>query len=398
VSEGGWRNKHGVTLSTTRLSFRHSPVPQPDLMDRELAPMKGTSVRSGRFEASVTNVPKHYRGPSGPQPSLRPTPHLALTISIAFTLASSLGSCSSRIRESSLSISTDGVVSTSINGFPVDLVVDTGSTHTILLRDASQDLAARAIPWPNGTASFRDSQGQSKNIVQCIVDVECVIGSTRVSIPRLPLLEANKNNISSTITLVPKIDGLLGMDVLGELVLWFDQLHHRISVLDPLNLMDTLNYHDRRVLAILPLNRSQRGPRVKIQVDGSVDFDLLFDTGSAHTSLPIGAAAQLMLQAGTHLLKPQTFDVTSSVGNIVGSYTIPAWNGSSQGWLGEMSEPRPIFHLRKLYLGSVEVRDVPIVETDRIPTLGRDVLSRFEWIWHGPQGKVLLLGSNGDRR
>jgi hypothetical protein len=120
---------------------------------------------------------------------------------------------------------------------------------------------------------------------------------------------------------------------------------------------------------------------------------LLLDTGAERTSLPPGTAARLGLRSGAHLVHGESLDVVAPDGTVLGKYTTPAWDGSEQGWLGARSGPRPLFHLPRLALGPHVVRDLPVTESDRAPALGRDVLARFDWIWHGPRNELLLLSA-----
>ena len=135
-----------------------------------------------------------------------------------------------------------------------------------------------------------------------------------------------------------------------------------------------------------------------MRLDGSVEVELLLDTGAESTSLPQGLAAQLALPSGYAHERERREKGAESIrqqleeaGLVVHDVKVHDTDGSSAGVHGVMTGPRPVYRLRSLQLGDREVRDLVVVEDEDTPVLGRDVLAKFDWILHGPRSELWLL-------
>lgn len=302
-----------------------------------------------------------------------------------------LVACAERPEGPPIPLTRDGLIQTVVSGVPLHLVLDTGATDTIVRHEALASLEREMREWPRGGAAFHDSRGSVQKIEACLPNAAVALGGTQVVVPALALFPPQRQTSAEVARFLPARDGLLGMDVLGSLVLWVDLPNQQLRVLSPTQLDASLKRAGRDVVHRVPLSGTAREPRIRVQLERSKEVELLMDTGAEHTSLPLGTAAELGLQSGKHLVHDESMDLVSPDGTVVGKYAVPAWDGSSQGWLGMSSGPKPLFHLGSIALGPHEVRDLPVTESDRVPALGRDFLGRFDWIWHGPRRELLLL-------
>lgn len=323
------------------------------------------------------------RAEPGHSPQRRRAPLLFASLALV--------ACSERPEGPPIPLTRSGLIQTVVSGVPLHLVLDTGATDTIVRREAVASLEGDMKEWPRGAAAFHDSRGSVQEIDACLPNAAVALGSAQVVVPALALFPRQGQRAVEVARFLPTRDGLLGMDVLRSVVLWVDFPKQQLRVLSPTQLDASLKRAGRDVVHRVSLSGTAREPRIRVQLEGSKEVELLMDTGAEHTSLPLGTAAELGLPPGKHLVHDESLDLASPNGTVVGKYTAPAWDGSSQGWLGVSSGPKPLLHLRSIAVGPHEVRDLPVTESDRVAVLGRDFLGRFDWVWHGPRGELWLL-------
>lgn len=307
----------------------------------------------------------------------------------ALIAAVALSACSGQDGDCIIPMTRDAVISATLGGVPVDLVLDTGSTGTVVCRDAVARLESKIVKLHANKPVFVDSQGAKQSLSEYLEDVTISIGNKCVTAPKIMLYPPRVNEQRDMIFVPP--DGLLGLDFLLGQVLWIRS--REVQVIERSSLEACLERVGRVIDQRIPLADIENGPKVRVRIEGIEDVQLLLDTGSARTSLPFGAARRLGMGSGEHLLKAERLDVVDAKGVVVGAYEAPAWDGSTQGWSGSRSGPRPIWHLKSLKIGNHEVQDVPVTEDERFPKLGRDVLGQIDWIWHGPSQEILILRS-----
>jgi len=300
---------------------------------------------------------------------------------VALTFAA-LPSCA--FVESELPLDRAFVTTATIDGMPLSILLDTGSTHCLLsqrfVTGSGLDLAR------TGAVVTVDSTGSER--VSDVARAENLrIGDVLFDPFELPVL---------ALPAAFPADGLLGMSALGGFAWCFDVSSGELLILHPDRAAERLAARGLRVTATLPLGDDPHRPTVTVRVNDEVELPLLLDTGAARTTLPAEAIAALALPSGDALSRRQAeqraaelrrslaaqglavdVQVTSGDGRAVGIHDTPI---ETSYW-----------HVRSLTLGALHASDLVVASTTRGGALGLDVLSAHPWLLHGPRRQLWLL-------
>lgn len=311
-----------------------------------------------------------------------------------------LGACGSSLQPSTIALDSAFQCRVRIAGQEMALLIDTGAESTSIYADAARRLGLETGPVEGAVVVLTDSSGSEREHREFVKDVSFELGEltcTATAILCLPRAAfASDTRAGVTIARAAEHDGILGMDFLAQMVLWFDAPAGELHVLSTDTVDAFLAEHGRGVAERLTLSGGSR-PHVQVGLHGELDIELLLDTGADSTSVPAGTAARLGLDPGDALEKERrerkAAEITQALrdaGLQVTGIEVAEPDGSTVGVHGVPSGPRPLHRLRELRLGGRVVRDLVVVE-DESPVLGRDVLATFDWILHGPNRELWLV-------
>ncbi|MFN4296403.1 MAG: aspartyl protease family protein [Brevundimonas sp.] len=234
---------------------------------------------------------------------------------------------------------------------PFHFVIDTGATRTTLALELADSLALEPGP---------------EVVVHGVVDAE---RARTVIVPRLDFASSRIPNLIAPV--FPRarlgIDGLLGVDVLGDYRLVFDMAAERVSLLRS----PRTAYVQRMDVDVSRINRANelRGHReygqltvTDVAADG-VDVAAFIDSGAQHS---IGNMALFNSLA---VRRPTLRD--------------HIWETPIIGVTGQTTTGR-LAYLRALRLGRSQVRDLPVLFAD---------LHAFR-IWRLTETPALLMGAD----
>lgn len=266
------------------------------------------------------------------------------------------------------------------------LMLDTGSTGSLLRPEAAQRLGLEPAP-PVAGATATDSLGVTRSIAQFAHMRGLVLGATPFPdflVPVTPLSDWFP------------AEGILGMDVLGGNVWIFDVPAARVTLIDESRLDAELAATARRIVARVPLRGAFHKPFVTVQLQGTTDIELLLDTGAENTNLPAKTIAALALRDGEPLERRRAAEREARLresfekqGVKVTSVTTTR-TGSSVGLHGVTGPSGAPAWLDRLELGGVRFDDVCVYPRDE-GLLGADVLGSVPFVFHGLRREIWVL-------
>ncbi len=328
-----------------------------------------TGITGQRFEARVR--------------SLRMPILLRCTCPISLLLAACGG-----VRTSTVPLTDTFVVEANADGQALRLMLDTGSTCSVMRPEAAQRLGLEPAPPPAG-ATATDSQGVTRTIAQFAHMRGLVLGTTTFRdflVPVMPLTDWFP------------VDGILGMDWIGANVWIFDVPAARVTLLDESRLDAELAATARRIVARVPLRVVENKPFVTVQLQGTTDIELLLDTAAQHTNLPAKTIAALALRDGEPLVRRRAAEREARLkeafeqqGVKVTSVTTTR-TGTSVGLHGVSGPSGAPAWLDRLELGGVRFDDLCVYPRDE-GLLGADVLGCVPFVFHGPRSEIWLLAA-----
>lgn len=291
------------------------------------------------------------------------------------------------------SVPMDGAfgIDATLDGKAVRVVLDTGSTHSALTRAVVDRLGLALRPAPE--AQVTDASGVTRGVDGLAHASGLRIGATtwlNFEVPCLAFLAHFER------------DGLIGMEVLGSAVWWFDAPAKVVHVMPEAHVDDALAERGHRVLAKLPLGGDRARPFVRVRLEDKVDAELLLDTGAEGTSLPADLVATLALPPGDELARQRADERAARIqadleaqlaerGSKVGVQVRVEPAESAAVGVHGVPEPRSLHHLRTLELGGQRFADMLVSANPRHGVLGRDVLGRLPWLLHGPRQELWVL-------
>ena len=171
-----------------------------------------------------------------------------------------------------------------VNGQPMRMMLDTGATHTVLHHTSADKI--KNARWPDTSKmKFKSNSVQRPKIL--IADLQVGPGSAPQHAVIVVSLDAVRGMLNE------KIDGIVGMDILGSLPFTFDLKNKQYYWGAP----------EKAKLVPLKGKEDPNG-RLLMQVkSGKQDFHLLLDTGSSVTRIfkdhwAPGAAGEISAQIG----------------------------------------------------------------------------------------------------
>jgi len=282
-------------------------------------------------------------------------------------------------------------VDATIDSQPVRMMLDTGCTRSCLKREVADRLGLGLRPEPRATVT--DATG-----VERPIDGMVLLPSLRIGETTWADFEACCHALHSLTG-----EGLIGMEVLGSAVWWFDAPAKVVHMLRPEDVRDALAARGHRVLAKLPLGDNRSRPFVRVRLEDRAEVDLLVDTGADRTSLPADVAAKLALQSGLELARQRAAEENArmeaelerQLGHGAKVRVRSEFSDDSSRAIGVhgIAEERTLLHLRLLELGGVRFRDLVVTDAKYEGVLGRDVLGEMPWLFHGPRRELWLLAT-----
>jgi hypothetical protein len=257
-------------------------------------------------------------------------------------------------------------------------------------------LGLKVRPEPRGTVT--DATG-----VERPIDGMVQLPSLRIGGTTWAAFEAGCHSLDSLAG-----EGLIGMEVLGSAVWWFDAQTKVVHMMRPEDVHEALAARGHRVIAKLPLGENRSRPFVHVRLENRADVELLLDTGADRTSLPADVAARLALPSGQELARQRTAEEDARMqaelqaeierqlggqGVKVRVHTEPSDGSSTAIGVNGVAEQRTLLHLGVLELGGVRFRDLVVTDAKFEGVLGRDVLGEMPWLFHGPRRELWLLAT-----
>jgi clan AA aspartic protease (TIGR02281 family) len=299
--------------------------------------------------------------------------------------------CASGIAPATVPMDGSFRVDATIADQPVRMMLDTGCTRSSLKREVADRLGLKLRPEPRATAT--DATG-----VERPIDGMVMLPSLRIGETTWADFEACCHSLHSLTG-----EGLIGMEVLGSAVWWFDAPAKVVHMLRPQDVRDALTARGHRVIAKLPLGENRSRPFVHVRLENHVDVDLLLDTGADRTSLPADVAAKLALPSGLQLARQRAAEENARMaaelerqlghGARVRVHSEIADDSSIAIGVHGVAEQRTLLHLGLLELGGVRFRDLVVTDAKFEGVLGRDVLGEMPWLFHGPRRELWLLAT-----
>jgi predicted aspartyl protease len=303
--------------------------------------------------------------------------------------------CASGVAPATVPMDRSFRVDATIADQPVRVMLDTGCTRSCLKREVASRLGLKLRAEPRGTVT--DATG-----VERPIDGMVMLPSLRIGETTWAAFEAGCHSLESLAG-----EGLIGMEVLGSAVWWFDAQAKVVHMLRPEDVREALAARGQRVIAKLPLGENRSRPFVHVRLENRVDVELLLDTGADRTSLPADVAATLALPSGQELARQRTAEEDARMqaelqaeierqlgqGVVVRVHTEPSDGSSTAIGVHGVAEQRTLLHLQLLELGGVRFRDLVVTDAKYEGVLGRDVLGEMPWLFHGPRRELWLLAT-----
>ncbi|HEU4419755.1 MAG TPA: retroviral-like aspartic protease family protein, partial [Planctomycetota bacterium] len=276
--------------------------------------------------------------------------------------------CASGIAPATVPMDRSFRVDATIDSQPVRVMLDTGSTRSSLKREVADRLGLGLRPEPRATVT--DATGAKRPI-----DGMVLLPGLRIGETTWAAFEACCHAMHS----LPG-EGLIGMEVLGSAVWWFDAPARVVHMLRPEDVREALAARGHRVLAKLPLGDNHSRPFVQVRLENRADVELLVDTGADRTSLPADVAARLALPSGQELARQQAAQeqarimaemerqvdqgIDEKVRSELLDEFIKAHEPSDAPSIGVhgVAEQRTLLHLRLLELGGMRFRDLVVTD------------------------------------
>src|SRR5262245_56845599 len=202
--------------------------------------------------------------------------------------------CASGLAPATVPMDRSFRVDATIDSQPVRMMLDTGCTRSSLKREVADRLGLPLRPEPRATVT--DATG-----VERPIDGMVMLPSLRIGETTWAAFEACCHSLHSLTG-----EGLIGMEVLGSAVWWFDAPAQTVHMLRPEDVREALAARGHRVIAKLPLGDNRTRPFVRVRLENRAEVELLLDTGADRTSLPAEVAAKLALPSGQELARQQT--------------------------------------------------------------------------------------------
>lgn len=251
-----------------------------------------------------------------------------------------------------------------LNGLPARMLLDTGSTATLITEGILRPLgvAPQTIPLPEGRMPLYPGQTSVS-----IARIDRFDFGT-LTIPKAPCLvmPAGKDAFFRD----THCDGVFGLNGLAHYAVLLDFASKKATFWYPGGLtapeLKALGYAGVPSVAIKP------GKALPLKLNGEVDLDVLIDTGSEVSRIPFETAQRLKLEPARR--------------NV--AHATP---------YGERKTHRAV--LKSLALGPEVLADVPVAylpdakaeaEANLLPVLGLDVLSRYTPLIDYPGGRLYL--------
>jgi len=267
-------------------------------------------------------------------------------------------------------------VETKINGKPMRMFVDTGSTTSMLLRPAAESLGLKIGP-PSAGPNGRAPRGGGEMTELCDVEFFGATTKTRLAVDEMPPYVG------------ADMDGLVGWTELQGKILEFNANARTLRPLEKLP-DDAGQWTRLRVLANAPMMILEAPPGGLIFVDtgnpGGVGLSNV--NWAAWRAAHAGEPATLRLYYTPSARVPPGAIVIYSATSATRVPASPGAVVSEQMWAKELA------------LGSVRLTQVPVEEADpvtaamggarHVATLGMAALRRLDFIFDGVGGYVYL--------
>lgn len=245
------------------------------------------------------------------------------------------------------------VVQGTINGHPARLLLDSGAESSLLDAGFARDAGLHLIPLRNTVTSGHN--GERAVQYQSFARVATLALDTALA-HEVEVLIMDMEHFSID------LDGIVGMDVLGNWIVSFDSADAAVRILPPGDVGTVLSdvYAEGTIFLGLPWVLEDGRPSVTLSFEGGLEFDVVIDTGAVLTSFPTHAIEALGLEAS-------------------GTNTIQHVGGVSE---------QTTFLLPRLSFDDVHLKGVT-VNAVNTPTglLGYAALKRFAFVLDGP-GRV----------
>ena len=253
------------------------------------------------------------------------------------------------------------VVEARLDGHPVRLLLDTGAEATILRDDLVETLGLPRLPLTHEVVSRRGAEV-----------ARTYEASSRVA--RLELGEAVAHDVSPLLADLPDflldIDGIVGMDVLGQAAVLFDAAAAEVRLLPSGTLGSSLAgvYEADGEIICWPwaLEEGNRAS-VRLSFDGGVEFDVVVDTGAGICGFPGWAVDDLGLEA-------------------IGTYKSRHIGGADESELYSIKS----LSFDEVVTGPLRVDREP--DEDETGLLGYEALSQFVFVVDGPERSFCFSG------
>ena len=302
---------------------------------------------------------------------------------IACALVSALAACAVHgIVADSVAMDGSFRVEGTMNGTPVRMYVDTGSSTALLPLATAERCGLEVLTSErevtDGTGATRTASGE--------VDYAFHLGSTTF-FGRAVCLRA-----SASVG-----DGLIGFDVLRAGAWLFDARQRAVHMAPADDAQRLAAGNGYRVSDVLTLGHDEWRPMVTVHLDDRREVTLLLDTGAESTSLPADVVDALQLPSGRALAQQRSDERAAAIEEefrrqgLKARVKVTPDGGSFVGVHG-VTEQASLHHVRALKLGKATFEDLVVTRRERGEgLLGRDVLGACTWLLHGPRRELWLL-------
>src|SRR5262245_17915777 len=212
----------------------------------------------------------------------------------AALFAVSAAGCASGVAPATVPMDRSFRVDATIDSQPVRMMLGAGSMRSDLKRNVPHRLGLNLRPEPRATVT--DATG-----VERPIDGMVMLPSLRIGETTWAAFEAFCHSLHPMTG-----EGLIGIEVLGSAVWWFDAPAKVVHMMRPEDVREALAARGHRVIAKLPLGDNRARPFVRVRLENRAEVELLLDTGADRTSLPADVAAKLALPSGQELARQQT--------------------------------------------------------------------------------------------